>query len=150
VWGMVLYRVFASVWADEQNIVSPVNAHLSKKMPLPEVMPDTFELLLNYPDPFTGETPEVIDLNPKGTGKLRQNATANLPQVTPFNPLDHMKYLGYVADGKGNHRVAIISYQGQERMLKEGDTISRVKIIKIGKNAATASYAGKTRLLKTE
>ena len=66
------------------------------------------------------------------------------------NPVLQMKYLGFVADGKGNRRVAIMSYQGAEMMMNESDTLKGVKIMVIKKDAVLVRYHGKTTLIKTE
>lgn len=149
IWGLILFRIF-SPREPEGSLISTQGKNIKIRESLPKQFPDTFRLQLNYPDPFTGEQTKVRDTTQiKSTINRNQGGTA-LPVAIPVNPLDQLKYLGYVADGKGGRRVGIISMGGQERMLKEGDTIQKIKIIKVGKDAVTVSYAGRIKTLKTE
>ncbi|HKG08720.1 MAG TPA: hypothetical protein VKB19_19780 [Pedobacter sp.] len=147
IWGLVLHRVFAGHGDEADGNLPARTKGTTDKRTLPKQFPGNFSLLLNYPDPFTGEASRVAD-----TAKTKMKRSAIIPAAIPQtpDPVEQMKYLGFVADGKGNKKVAIISYQKQEKMLKEGDTISEVKVIAIGKDAVMVSYKGKTRRLKTE
>ncbi|NQX52071.1 hypothetical protein HQN86_00445 [Pedobacter panaciterrae] len=147
IWGLVLYQIFLSGGDSVDMDAIVQNDRPADKTVLPKLYPDTFKLLPEYPDPFTGERSKLPDTIKRLTARQRIDA---IP-VTPFpDPVKEMKYLGFVADSRGAHRVAIISCQGQDRMLKEGDTINKVKVKKIGKDAVMVSYMGKNRLLKTE
>lgn len=148
IWGLILYRVFAGQGNDgDEGRIMPV-AQGNAKRPLPRQFPDTASLLLNYPDPFTGEVPVVRDtLKIKAGGRI---IPAPPPEAPPPDPMEQVKYLGFVADGKGSRRLAIVSYQGQEKMLKEGDTIGAVRIMTIKKDAILLRHGQKMKLIKTE
>jgi len=150
IWGMVLYRVFVSVH-EETGIQSDLIATAPlKKSALPKLYPDTFRLILDYPDPFSGAPVKLPDTSSQKKAALRPDHQLLQPVPIPQNPVQLLKYLGFVSDGKGSQRVAIVSFQGTERLLKEGDTLKRIKVINIKKNVLVLSYQGKTTSIKTE
>jgi len=149
IWGLILFRIFAPK-EPESEMLSAERKNIKSRESLPKQFPDTFRLQLNYPDPFTGEQTKAKDTAQLKRPDSRNQGIAALPVAPPANPLDQLKYLGYVADGKGGRRVGIISMNGQEKMLKEGDTLQKIKIIKIGKDVVTVGYGGRIKTLKTE
>ncbi|MES2457418.1 MAG: hypothetical protein V4594_17815 [Bacteroidota bacterium] len=150
IWGMVLYRVFVSVH-EETGIQSDLTATAPlKKTALPKLYPDTFHLILDYPDPFSGAPVKLPDTSVSGKVVIKPAQQPQQVVPVPQNPVQLLKYLGFVSDGKGNQRVAIVSFQGTERLLKEGDTLKRIKVINIKKDALVLSYQGKTTSIKTE
>jgi hypothetical protein len=149
IWGVIIYRIYLSVHDEGADDGEMASATVVKKIKVPKLYPDTFKLMLDYPDPFTGEAIKAPDTVRRRTLVKEQPGPA-VAAVPVIDPVSQMKYLGFVSDDKGANRVAIIGYQGSEKMLKEGDTLSKVKIINIGKEAVRVGYASKTRLLKTE
>jgi hypothetical protein len=149
IWGLIIYRIYLSVHDKGADDGETASATVVKKIKVPKLYPDTFKLMLDYPDPFTGEAVKTPDTARRKALTKKELGLA-VPATSVIDPVSQMKYLGFVSDGKGANRVAIIGYQSSEKMLKEGDTLSKVKIIKIGKEAVRVAYGGKTRLLKTE
>ena len=149
IWGVIVYRIFLSVHEEGDNRVQLSGGGEVKKISVPKLYPDTFKLLLNYTDPFTGALAKMPDTagmkNP-----VKKISVLVPPPVQAPNPVLQMKYLGFVADGKGNRRVAIMSYQGAEMMMNESDTLKGVKIMVIKKDAVLVRYHGKTTLIKIE
>ncbi|WP_285060252.1 hypothetical protein [Pedobacter ginsengisoli] len=149
IWGVIVYRVFLSVREKGSDRLQLASTGKINKVPVPKLYPDTFKLLLNYPDPFTGALAKMPDT--AGIKNLVGKTT--VPGAAPVqapDPVLQMKYLGFVADGRGNRRVAIMSYQGAEMMMHESDTLKGVKIMVIKKDGVLVRYHGKTTLIKTE
>ena len=148
IWGVIVYRIYLSVHAAEHDAGVFTTPPL-KKEKVPRLYPDTFSLLLNYPDPFTGETMKTSDTVTLGT-IIRRPPGKVLLRAPAANPVSEMKYLGFVSDAKGSNRVAVISFRGTEKMMKEGDTIQKVKILTIKKTGLVLQYHGKITTIKTE
>jgi hypothetical protein len=149
IWGVIVYRVFLSVHEEGDDQVQLPGSGRVKKASVPKLYPDTFKLRLNYPDPFTGALAKMPDTAGK-KNSVRKMTVPGPPPVLVVNPVLQMKYLGFVADGKGNRRVAIMSYLGAEMMMNENDTLKGVKIMVIKKDVVMVKYHGKTTLIKTE
>jgi len=145
VWGMVLHKIFLAV-QDKDEVELVVNTRMANKLSVPYQYPDTFKLLLNYPDPFTGQIQKVADTAIKLTKQPRKEII--VPVV--LNPFAEVKYLGFVSNGSGQRRVAILSYKGEEKLLKEGEMLHNIKVLKIENNTVKVSNKGTIKLLKKE
>jgi hypothetical protein len=145
VWGVILQKIFLAMQnKDEGEVI--VNTTMPIKLSVPYQYPDTFKLLLNYPDPFTGQVQKLADT----VIKQRKQAIKDGLEAAVPSALDQIKYLVFVANGSGKRRVAILSYKGQERLLKEGDMLLNIKILKVKNNTVKLSSNGTIKLLKKE
>lgn len=145
VWGVILHKIFFAMQnKDEGEVI--VNTKMPNKLSVPYQYPDTFKLLLNYPDPFTGQVQKPADTVVK---QRKQSGKEVLTAAVP-SPLDEVKYLGFVANGSGKRRVAILSYKGEERLLKEGDMLLDIKVLKVENNTVKVTSNGTIKLLKKE
>lgn len=148
IWGVIVYRIYISVHEVEGGQGTGTSTAMPQKLKLPKLYPDTFPLLLDYPDPFTGAVVKEPDTAKRVP--VKKSMVTVPPLQVPVNPVTQMKYLGFVSDGKGDNRVAIVGYQGSEKMLKEGDTLQKVKVMAIQKNTLVLQYKGKNTTIKTE
>lgn len=151
IWGLVVYRLFSAVQGTDDVAVKVAPVPFTARQDLPAAMPDTFRLLTDYPDPFTGEAaikPDTVKRRPVAAGGA---ISAAPPAVVMPNPLEQMKYLGFVSGGKdARQSVAIISHNGREKMMRIGDTLAGVRLLDIGLNAVRLKYRKEIRTLKTE
>ena len=145
IWGIILFRIFLSMGdkGGETNLAN--KAMPVKKAGIPKLYPDTFTLVMDYPDPFTG----VVAIS-NDTSKIRVTQHAAQPIEAQINPVHEMKYLGYVRNGQGRNGVAIISYNGKERMMEKGDTIVGATLTSIQRNMVGMRYKGRTTIIKAE
>jgi hypothetical protein len=145
VWGVILQKIFLAMQIKEEGEVI-VNTTMPNKLSVPYQYPDTFKLLLNYPDPFTGQVQKLADTAIKQRKQaIKEVLIAAIPSI-----LNEVRYLGFVANGSGKRRVAILSYKGQERILKEGDMLLNIKVLKVENNTVKLSSNGTIKLLKKE
>jgi hypothetical protein len=146
VWGIILYRVFFNEAADEYE---PTNQHSQiEKDPYDQYVAreDTFRLVLNYRDPFLGTLQnDVVD---KSTSAI--SPQVNIPVAPPPPPIDwsFVKYSGYVVNPKTKTLVSIISVNGVERMIAEGETFGGVRLLKNKRDSILISWQGKNKHIK--
>ncbi|RYY12568.1 MAG: hypothetical protein EOO04_33410 [Chitinophagaceae bacterium] len=148
IWGVILVRLYLSVSDNDDNVLPVAKVLTTPKAKVPKLYPDTFKLLLNYPDPFTGAATAATDTT--GASTIRKSPHAVLPVVSEVNPLQEMKYLGYVRDGRGRNNVAIISQNGKERMMKLGDTIGGATLSNIDRKKIAVRYKDRTIIINAE
>lgn len=147
IWGVILFRIYLSV-SDKDNTVLPSESTLPlRKADVPKLYPDTFKLLMNYQDPFTGTHAIKKDTSNINSRKV---PLTNMPSPPEINPALQMKYLGYVRDRREKNSVAIISYNGKEKMMKKGDTIGGVTLTAIQKQGVMMRFKGKMITIKAE
>jgi hypothetical protein len=96
---------------------------------------DTTHLLLNYRDPFGL-------MIPKDSVKIRATTTRHIvPVVTPIN-WGFIKYSGYIKNPGSKKLIALLSINGKEEMMTEGETVDNVKLIKNMRDSVKISFNG--------
>lgn len=144
VWGIVLYRVFASQQEDDFPVKSKMALEKKDSYDQYIIKEDTFKLALNYKDPFFGaEEPEVKTVN------LEPQTINVIPP--PFDPpinWEIIKYLGYVVNPDTKKLVSIVSINGNERMLSDGEFLEGVKLLRNKRDSILVSWQGKKKYIK--
>lgn len=145
VWGVVVYRVFFNEPIEDDIRVSntkvahePYDQYSARN--------DTFKLVLDYRDPFTGKEikpPVVVKASSSGQHLLK-------PFVQGPPPLNWsaVRYAGYIVNPETKHLVAIMSVDGIERMLSEGESLQGVKLLKNRKDSVLVSWMGKQKYIR--
>jgi hypothetical protein len=142
VWGMIIYRIFSAVGGNDDNVpVTPVK--LAKEAYNDFSIPkDTTHLLLNYRDPFgivkQRDTDKII---------IRKVSERKVPvQIKPMD-WGFIKYSGYMLNPSTKKLIALISINGQNITLAEGQTKNDVKLIKNLRDSIKISFEGKTKFI---
>lgn len=147
VWGIILYRVFFNN-LEEDKIFKPTVAVL-KHEPYDQyvVKEDTFKLALNYKDPFLGEMPPV---SLQAAGPPAVKLTAFTPSSPPKPAVDWsvIKYAGYIINPITKKTVSIITVNGTERMMAEGEHFGGAQLLKNKKDSVLISWKGKQKYIK--
>ena len=147
IWTMVLFRIIRSM-GDKDTLSGTTKSTLpAQKTDIPKLYPDTSESLMDFPDPFTGAAVVIVDTTTK---KIIKKASVVLQLPPAEDPVPRFKYLGYVKPGSGKDGVAIISHNGQERMLKKGDTLYGATLIAIKRDGVIVQYRNRSVTIKAE
>ncbi|HEY0066751.1 MAG TPA: hypothetical protein VGB46_05300 [Flavisolibacter sp.] len=143
VWGAIIYRIFAALGSDDGP--EPGTAVASK--PLKQAARDSFSLLANYSDPFLPADavmePDVAVDSPVVTSNPAVVSTS-LPATEPPVDISFVRYQGMIANPEKKLRMAMISINGSEHLVKENEVIQDVLIRKITANKLTVTYRKKT------
>ena len=142
VWGMILYRVFNAFDSNDGDVAAiPLKTakEAYNDFSLPK---DTTHLLLDYRDPFgivkQKDTDKVI---------IRKVSERKIPvQVKPMD-WGFIRYSGYMLNPATKKLIALVSINGQNITLSEGQTKNDVKLIKNLRDSIKISYAGKTKFI---
>jgi hypothetical protein len=145
VWGLIIYRVFASVGGDDDPV--PVASIKVNKVPYNDysIPKDTTKLLLNYRDPFG-----LVKFKDTVTAVIKiDTKTIQSKPVPPFN-WGFIHYAGYIRNSSSKKLIALVSINGKNEMLSEGDTKDQVKLIKNLRDSIKISFNGKTKFIKLQ
>ncbi len=128
VWGIILYKFF---FRDKEEDLVPKTAFVKKgEQPYDayQEKPDTFKLVLNYRDPFALKpTAEPM----VQTAQKEVVAMAKMPiQPPPVLNWSGIRYTGMVLNPVSKKTVTILSVNGKERMVPEGEVFENVKVFK--------------------
>jgi hypothetical protein len=131
VWGIVIWKVYPMVsGAGPQPVHEPGG-------PAPEVKPDTFELLLNYRDPFFEQ--------PQPSGEKKNNVSA-VYEEDAKSP--DFIYKGMITAGKKTF--GVICRNSEEILITRGDRIEDFIIVKYDAEELVARRKGNTYNLSIE
>jgi hypothetical protein len=143
VWGLILYRVFDAVSATDDT-PAPVAVKQEKEAYNDFSIPkDTTKLLLNYRDPFGITKPKDT------TAKISRAIAHQTIKISPKPTMNwsFITYSGYIRNPASKKLVALVSVNGQNITLAEGETKSQVKLIKNLRDSIKISYKGKTKFI---
>jgi hypothetical protein len=142
-WGLILYRIFGAIHTGEDT-PAPVAADRVKEKANDFSLPrDTGKLLLNYRDPFGITRPkDTIAFQAKAAPSKAVAATAK-----PVANWSFITYLGYIRNPASKKIVALVTINGQNVTLSEGETRSQVKLLKNLRDSIKISYGGKIKFI---
>ncbi|QKJ31054.1 hypothetical protein HQ865_15260 [Mucilaginibacter mali] len=146
VWGLIIYRVFAAVYHNDDKIPLPVTTSTFKE-PYDDhsLKPDTSKLTMSYRNPFSNEAKKDTT-----TVKVRADVKITKPVLPPAINWGFIKYSGFVRNPSSKKLVALVTINGRNTMLQEGETQDKVKLIKNMQDSIRISYNGTTKFIKLD
>jgi hypothetical protein len=143
VWGLILYRIFDAVNATD-DISIPGAAKQEKEVFNDFSIPkDTTKLLLNYRDPFGITKPKDTTI------KISREISHKNISITPKPVMNwsFISYSGYIRNPSSKKLIALVSINGQNITLAEGETKNQVKLLKNLRDSIKIRYEGKTKFI---
>lgn len=145
VWGIIIYRLFDAAGGSDDDVVPAVSIN-SPKEPYNdfEIPKDTTHLLLNYRNPFG-----LVKQKDTSEISLKRSVhTSIIPiPVKPIFNWGFIQYSGYVRNPGSQKLITLVSINGQNEMLTEGEMKNQVKLIKNLGDSIKISFNGKTKFI---
>lgn len=128
VWAFVFYQLF-SYFFTEPNYYKEQS---TIKVNIDEIKADTFSIVANYRDPFLDEKKNIL----KPVNKNNASSTKKKIKLPPVaeQAWPVIKYNGMIKNNDSERRVGIVTINGKECIVKEGDVLNEVIFKKIEKN----------------
>lgn len=143
VWGVILYRIFAAVGNNDDTAALPALKPQKEAYNDFTIPKDTTKLLLNYRDPFglTKQKDTAMSI-------IKLSKHLNTPaMVKPGINWSFITYSGYIRNPASKKLVALVSINGQNLTLAEGETKNQVKLIKNLRDSIKIGYQGKIKFI---
>lgn len=142
IWGIIGWKIYAATKENDE-----VNLPNSQSLNLPSEkaeVPDTYQLLLDYPDPFLGKStsPVKFNTNPNPVKNNTPIPPAIIPKQT--NEWPEIKYSGLVKSPKDGKVVGFLSVDGVSHFVKNGDVVGVVSVQNIWRDSVMV-YMGKEK-----
>ena len=149
VWGIIFYQLFISMKEEIHALPTTMNRSV-KNESLDDYRPkDTFTLKLDYRDPMLGEAVAIEKAEETVTAPVVSRPVSfQVPK--PAQPQDDIKYTGYISGSTGKITAAIISLNGKELMLGEGESQEGLKVLKNYRDSIKINYRERTRFIRLE
>jgi len=135
VWGTILYRVVSAMGDNKSPVVTSMERPMAV---ISETGNRRYILVASYPDPFLKDM--ALPVEPV----VQQVAV--VPAAPPPPPIDvsFVQYMGMISNvDQPKNKVGLVSVQGKEEMVKEGDVVAEVRIKKILPSEVKVVYKGK-------
>ncbi len=140
VWGMIVYKIFFQTNTPEEHITFMPNTMVKKN---DAVLPDTFELKLNYTDPFLKNEKRVISTKAQTAPKVVEAKPKKSAETINFPAI---KFDGFIK--KQENELAIVSINGSSHFMKTGETAKEIKLIRIYSDSIIVSFQNQKRTIK--
>lgn len=144
VWGIVIFRVIQALSGDDtpqfQN-----NLNIKKEVFNDYAVPkDTARLSLNYRDPFSNKKADTVVI-PVHKAAIQPNVAFVHPK--PQINWTGIRYIGFVGKTNTKKLIAMMSINGKETMMAEGETADQVKLLKNMRDSVKVTYQGATKFI---
>jgi hypothetical protein len=144
VWGFFIYR-FMSAYI-ESDIPSTERSPITTKTEKIEE-DHAYTLNLNYKDPFLKSSPQVINLPTNNSYGQVQKKSKPKDQIVPEQKkLPDVKYLGLIKNNSTGLSTALISVNGQSKLIKQNDVVDGILFKTFSKDSLVAK-CGKERII---
>ena len=143
VWGLIIYRVFSAVNSGTETEEPVVYKQQKRAFNDFTLRKDTARLLLNYRDPFGIDVREDTSFKVNKTS-INQTAKVNLKPTINWS---FISYSGYIRNPVSKKFVALLTINGQNVTLAEGEMKEKVKLLKNLRDSIKISYEGKTKFI---
>lgn len=147
-WGVVFYRIYKSFFA-EKNVAMVAENPLPLKK-IREESETGFVLKANYQDPFLGRffAARASQIGAGSAAARKPKPAAPVKKEEVKIDWSFIGYYGLIKNQHSNKQVALVSVQGKEYMVEEGDVVNDVSFIKYYKDSVKVSYQGNTVFLR--
>lgn len=146
VWGILIYKIISGISSNDSEINAPIT-----KINIPEenvLNVDTFELLVNYRDPFLGKNnrDETSSSDAKNIVKTKPAKTVVKP-IIPIKQFNFIEYNGQITN-KGKNKVAILTISNESKLLNEGEKFQDFRLDKIYEDSIKIFYENQYVIIK--
>jgi hypothetical protein len=131
IWGLLIYKIVGAINPDEISLSSTPKTTF--KAPTIQEK-ETFELIAIESDPFLG----TMYNKPK-----TQKITSKSNRTDIVWPT--IKYQGIVSDKNAKSSVYILNINGKQYLVKKGDTLLKIKVLKSTLESIRLRYKGQTK-----
>jgi hypothetical protein len=142
IWGAIGWQVYAAMKGDDDNAAPIVFSTESGENK--QIVPDTFSLLLDYPDPFAAQNarPKV---NVKPQSQITQpKTTAPVPEQAQWPSI---VYSGLVKQPSSGKMLGFLSVNGVSYFVKEGDEVGGVRVEALNNSSVSVRYRNQTNVI---
>lgn len=146
IWGYLFYKFFSDLNPEK---VIEANSNPIQFAKIEETKDSVYALMANYRDPFLGKG--YVQNNSSGISIKRFTSPKPkpIPVLTTVSTMvwPDVKYLGLISHNANAKHMGIITINGKEYTITEGEVIQEFKILKLSKSNATLIYKGVEKVI---
>jgi type II secretory pathway component PulC len=137
IWGLIIYKIFVPETVEENNFSMPA---IAKSKESTKMRIDTFDLQLNYQDPFLKNVKNAAVSNPNNqAGKEQEQKTKAKTEEKPvvFPEIIYEGIVKHISRGKA---LVIVNINGKSQFLQTGDSFENIKLIEVHNDSIVVKY----------
>jgi hypothetical protein len=137
IWGFIVFRIYRTVNpSDEKKMNVSIGSILTDTR-----VTDTFSIAASYRDPFLNHYVAVSH-----SVRRSRPVPVQLPQL-PKAPVrwPDVKFLGTISNNKLAKKIILVSINGRDNLMREGETVNDLSLLKIAKDSVQLSYMGEKK-----
>jgi hypothetical protein len=137
VWGLIFWKIY-SHFADKDD--DGAKTYTLRPNKVPDSIPDTIRLLLNYRDPFLSYTYRPANFT--RTARMERSESGNFSRTIAKPEINwpNIKYGGMIWNKKSKSKTGLLTFNNQNLLVKEGQIIEGYKIFKLYSDSVTLEY----------
>lgn len=138
VWGIIIYKIVANMHPDDNIVFSKPLSIVNNG----EVTVDSFSINPTYRDPFLGKVqnqPVVLEQQP-----IHKTPSPTIKVSTPWPAL---AYHGIIKNTKLKKEMVLLEINGQEHMMKLGESVDGVLLSKAFKDSVEVQFAKEKKII---
>lgn len=136
IWGIIVYKIINSLNGSTHSLEKKVTNRLFEEKKQ-EQIPDSFQLLPAYRDPFLSGLKLAKPFSENNKIKLLEMPPPATPAPLPSNPVIQavpvwppVEYVGIIENKIKKNRVVILQVAGEDQLLQEGQIVAGVKLVR--------------------
>lgn len=142
IWGAIGWQVYVAMKGDDDNAAPKVIS--SETAVNNQIVPDTFSLLLDYPDPFTAQSAKPKANVKQQSQTAQTKTTAPVPEQTQWPSI---VYSGLVKQPSSGKMLGFLSVNGVSYFVKEGDEVGGVRVEELNNSSVSVRYGKRTNVI---
>jgi hypothetical protein len=145
IWGFLGWKLYAAMNTESLPTRNFSNAQTGYSED--QLIPDTYRLLLDYPDPFLAA---VKSESAHTVKKSSQSSGITIPKIAPVTTTTwpEIQFAGLVKSPKDGKMVGFLSVNGVSHFVKNQDVIEELLILKLWNDSVKVSLGRETRMVR--
>lgn len=146
VWGFAIFQLVLNFSGNDPEYKTSSKITFSQSLLNKE---ESYELLLDYRDPFNVKKASYKRSSPvKPVNRLIKPKP--VPEKVIDTPIDwsYIQFIGLISNRDKNKSIALVSLNGRDRMIAEGDTVDGVRFLKHYQDSIQVAQAANKTFIK--
>lgn len=141
VWGLIIYKIINNMNPETDTTIRKNVVTASSG----EVVNDTFSIHPTYRDPFLGRSiQKTVPSSPAPEVKVKPVVPAAVTMPTAW---PRIEYNGIIKNQKSNKEMVLMQINGQNYMMKSGETKDGVELFKVFRDSVEVHFAKEKKFI---
>ncbi|MCU0436184.1 MAG: hypothetical protein MUC87_22195 [Bacteroidia bacterium] len=146
IWGLIGWKIWKGLQGDDDFNVEPEPVLSAKKK---NALSDSFQLILNYRDPFLDKPAAAVPSPPISTNTLPKQTLVTAPKPEPVTAnWPEIRYGGLVKRTGQEKSAGFVSVNGSSEIVLPGQKIGEIIITRLWRDSVEVQRGKEKRIVK--